>query len=565
MPDLSRQKSSRIGDILLEKGIISEEQLEKSLEIQRKTGDYLGEILIYLGFADTEQVYCVLSRQRGIPYIDITDLDIESEILEMIPRDFAEKFTVLPLFVEGDSIKIAVADHLDVNAFDGISSMTGLHPEPMLNSRRNINKAIRENYARPDQLERDMRQLVEEEKDNEKPLNGEFKIHDSEPDTPAVRFVNLIIQQGIDRKASDLHLEPHKDSIVLRYRIDGILHKATPPSRQLYSAVVARIKVLANLDVAEYRLPQDGRLRLDKYDVDIRMSIIPTIHGEKVLMRFLDQTQLVLDLEKLGLSIDQQKILNTNLQEPQGIILVTGPTGSGKTTTLYSSLAYINTPDVNIMTVEDPVEYTFANINQIQVKSDIGLTFASVLRSMLRQDPDVLMVGEIRDMETGQIAMRASMTGHLVLSTIHTLNAVATISRLQAMGLQAYLLASSLNLIVAQRLVRQICHRCKKVYKPLPENLEALGLPAEGEYYAGKGCKYCNNTGYRDRIGIYEMLPVTKELSWLIARNAEEEDLEKSETYKNMVTLRQSGAEKVKEGITTVEEVLAKAPEKDSK
>ena len=429
--------SNQLGDILLDKGIISEAQLHKALEKQKETGDYLGEILIHMGHAEPGDVYSVLSRQRGIPYIDITNLDIDSEVLRMIPRDFAEKFTVLPLFVEGGSLKVAVADHLDVYAFDGISTMTGLHPEPMLSSRQSIRKAIRENYARPDQLENDMRQLVEAEKQKERPPEEAINIHKKEPDTPAVRFVNLIIQQGIERNASDLHLEPHKDSLSMRYRIDGILHEATPPTSDMYSAIIARIKVLANLDVAEYRLPQDGRLR---------------------------------------------------------------------------------------------------------------------------QDPDVLMVGEIRDRETGEIAIRASMTGHLVLSTIHTLNTVATIGRLKSMGIQPYMLASSISLIIAQRLVRRICPRCREQYTPLDENIEALGLSPGATYYHGKGCKYCNETGYRGRIAVYEILPVTKKLSWLISRNADTDQIEESDACKDRKTLRQSGAEIVKQGISTAEEILARTP-----
>lgn len=550
----------RLGDILLEKGVITEEQLKNALDKQKKTGDYLGEVLIHLGYAATPQVYHVLSRQRGIPYIDITNLDIDAEVLHMIPREYAEQFTVLPLFVEGASIRIAVADHLDVMAFDGISTMTGLHPEPMLCSRSEIRKAIRENYARPDQLEHDMQLLLEAERKRERPKEEVFQLEQREPDTPAVRFVNLLLQQGVERKASDLHLEPHKDSAVMRYRIDGILHDATPPTRMMYDSVVSRIKVLAGMDIAEHRLPQDGHFRLEDCDIDIRVSVIPTIHGEKVVMRFLDKSQLVLDLSKLGLTEGQHENYVDALLQNQGIVLVTGPTGSGKTTTLYSGLSYINKPDVNIMTVEDPVEYVFPNINQIQLKPEIGLRFAAVLRSMLRQDPDVLMVGEIRDKETGDIALRASMTGHLVLSTLHTQNAITVVDRLSSMGVQPYLLASSLKLIIGQRLVRRICHRCKVQHDPVPESLKALGLPPEGEYFKGKGCEYCNKTGFRGRIAIYETLPVDTELARLIARNAPEEELSKSQACRNMLSLRQSGALKVKEGLTTAEEILIKTP-----
>jgi len=560
---MNKQAYDRLGDILLARGVITQEQLEKALEKQKETGDYLGEILIHMEYASAKEVYGVLSRQRGIPYVDIANLDIAPEVLEMIPRDFAEKFTVLPIAVEGGTLKIAVSDHLDVHAFDGISTMTGLYPEPTLSSRQAIRKAIREHYARPEQLDDDMRHLVETEQRKKEDLPPPVNIDDNEPDTPAVNFVNLIIQQGIERNASDLHLEPHKDSSSLRYRIDGVLHEATPPTSDMFAAVISRVKVLADLDVAERRLPQDGRLRLDEYDVDIRISTIPTIHGEKLLMRFLNKNQLVLDLAKLGFTDSQRKMFEYAISQPQGIVLVTGPTGSGKTTTLYSGLAYVNTRDINIMTVEDPVEYTFSNINQVQVKAGIGLSFASVLRSMLRQDPDILLVGEIRDRETGEIAVRASMTGHLVLSTIHTLNTTATISRLKSMGLQPYMLASSLSLIVAQRLARRACIRCRQEYEPLPENLTALGLPPDGKYYRGKGCQYCNETGYKGRIALYEMLPVTKDLAWLISRDADAEEIEKSDACKNVKTLRESGAEVVKQGITSAEEVLAKTPAED--
>ncbi len=564
MGDEKGGDAPRLGDILLAQGNITSEQLQNALDVQNKTGDFLGEILIHMGYADAPSVYRVLSRQRGIPYIDVTHIDIEAEVLQLIPREFAEKFTVLPLFVEGTSIKIAVADHLDVTAFDGISTMTALSPDTMLSSRTEIRKAIRENYARPDQLEHDMQRLLDDERRKEQPRDEETPLKGQEPETPAVRFVNLMLEQAVERKASDLHLEPHKDSATMRYRIDGILHDAPPPTRAMYAAVVSRIKVLSNLDISQRRLPQDGRFRMDDYDIDIRVSTIPTIHGEKLLMRFLDKHQLVLDLSKTGFTEDQGKAFTDALSEPQGIILVTGPTGSGKTTTLYSGIAYVNTPDVNIMTVEDPVEYVFPNINQIQVNPEIGLKFASVLRSMLRQDPDVLMVGEIRDRETGEIAVRASMTGHLVLSTLHTQNAINAIDRLESMGVQPYLLASSLRLIVAQRLVRRICYRCKEPHDPLPESLEALGLDPKGEYFKGKGCQYCNKTGYRGRIAVFEMLPVTKELSRLIARSASEDEFEQSATCQKMLTLRQSGAVKAAEGSTTVEEVLSKTPAEKS-
>ncbi len=557
----SGEVPERLGDILLSKGLITQEQLLKSLEAQRRTGDYLGEVLIHLGYAEPGDVYRVLSRQRGLPYIDIANLDIESEVLGLIPREFAERYTLIPLAVDGVTLKVAVADHLDVMAFDGISALTGLQPELMLCSRREIRKAIRENYARPDEIEKDMKRLLHVEAAKEEELRklvlnsgDEAEIADS----PAIRFVNLLLQQAAERKASDLHLEPHKDSVVMRYRIDGILHDATPPTASMHASIVSRIKILANLDIAEHRLPQDGRFRLESLDIDIRVSIVPTIHGEKVQMRFLDKARLVVELSALGMDPRQEELYKETLRRTQGIILVTGPTGSGKTTTLYSGLAYINTPGKNIMTVEDPVEYVFPAINQIQIRPEINLRFATALRSILRQDPDVIMVGEIRDHETGEIAIRASLTGHLVLSTLHTNTAAAAISTLTAMGTKSYLLASSLSLIIAQRLIRRICHRCKEVDTPDAVLLEKLKLDPKGTYYKGKGCRYCNDTGYRGQVAVFELLPITRSVARLISRDASEQEITAVAVQDGLISLLESGAEKVRQGITSAEEVLAR-------
>jgi type IV pilus assembly protein PilB len=550
----------RLGDVLVGLGKLTPQQLDKALDVQEKTGDYLGEVLIHLGFVSAADVYGVLSRRRGIPYVDVSDLDIEPEVLDLIPREFADRHTVIPLSVEGPFVKVAVSDHLDVDAFDGISTMTGLQPDLLLSSRRQIRKAILENYSRPEEVEKDMQRLLDSEAKKEAELRRLMQESKSvDPDSPAVRFVNLLLQQAVDRKASDLHLEPHKDSVAMRYRIDGILHDATPPTPAMYPAIVSRIKIMSRLNIAERRLPQDGRFRIEDSDIDVRVSIIPTIHGEKVLMRFLDKTSLVMDLGAIGLGDELVAAYKEALTRTQGIILVTGPTGSGKTTTLYAGISHINTSTRNIMTVEDPVEYVLPTINQIQIHPEINLTFASALRSILRQDPDVIMVGEIRDRETGDIAVRASLTGHLVLSTLHTNSAIAAVARLQSMGVKPYLLGSSLSLVIAQRLIRTICLRCKQPYSPSPAALARLGLEADGQYFTGAGCRYCNNTGYRGRTAIFEFVPVRQEFAHLIAKGVSMERLAKAADNERLCSMSQHGAQKVRDGETTVDEVLVHA------
>ncbi len=553
------QTTGRLGEVLVQRKVITEEQLQKALEKQQETGAYLGETLIELDYASSEIVYETLSEQVNIPFVSVGQLEIEPSLLQLVPEKFARRFCLLPLSLEGKVLRMAVADHYDIVALDTVASHTGFQVQLALCDRAELIEAIDFHYGSLTHMEETLQEVLDIEagaEEQDQPPVAELEIEAS--DAPVVRYVNLLIYQAIERRASDLHIEPRKNSVQVRARIDGVLHDLTPPSKAMLPAVASRIKILSGMDIGERRLPQDGRCKIEEKNIDIRVSTLPTIHGEKVQMRLLDKSRLVLDLAKLGFETDQQTVFEHCLQRPQGIILVTGPTGSGKTTTLYSGLSFINTEEKNIVTVEDPVEYELAGINQVQMKPIIGLTFANGLRSILRQDPDVILVGEIRDLETAEIAVRSALTGHLVLSTLHTNDAVATISRLSNMGVKPFLLGSSLTLIIAQRLVRKICDHCKERYDPAPAALEQLGLSPDGEFYRGAQCRRCNRTGYYGRVAVYEMLQVDRELGQLISRAVSEAELRDATEERGMVSLRQSGIQKIKAGITTVEEVIAR-------
>ncbi len=549
----------RLGEALLRKGAITETQLSEALTKQKDSGAYLGETLIELGYATPDVIYQTLSRQIDVPFVSVRSVEIEPSVLQLVPRKLARRFHVLPLSAKDGVLKVAVADHLDIVALDTIASNTGLDVQVVLSDRAEVREAIDYHYGGLTALEETLQEALDIEAGDaeaEQPPVAELEMEAG--DAPVVRYVNLLIHQAIEKRASDLHIEPRRKAVQVRARIDGVLHDLTPPSKSMLPAVVSRIKILSGLDIGERRLPQDGRCKVEDRNIDIRVSTLPTIYGEKVVLRLLDKSRLVLELSELGLEKDQQELYEFSLQRPQGIILVTGPTGSGKTTTLYSGLSFINSEDKNIVTVEDPVEYELAGINQVQMKPPIGLTFASALRSILRQDPDVIMVGEIRDLETAEIAVRAAMTGHLVLSTVHTNDAIATVNRLSNMGVKSYLLGSSLTLIVAQRLVRRICSHCREPHDSPPEVLSKLGLEPAGTFYHGTGCRRCNRTGYYGRVAVFEMLPIDKEFSRLISRGVSEVELRNAAQERGMVTLREAGIGKVERGVTTVEEVVAR-------
>ncbi len=554
----------RLGSILLRKGVITEGQLEKALQKQKKTGKYLGETLVEHTGIPMEEVFKALAEQLDMPYLSLDSVDdIDMSVLQLIPEKFARRFKILPLAMEENTLRLAVTDQFDLTALDSVASNTGCVIETFFTGRKQLEEMIERQYGRLSSIEDELQGLVMEE-DDSGPEETRTTLEELEAgalDAPIVRFVNLLIHQSIDKNASDLHIEPRKKSVEVRARIDGVLHNLTPPTKAMFPAVLSRIKILAGLDISERRLPQDGKCSIENKDIDIRVSTLPTIYGEKVVMRLLNKRNLMLGLPELGFEPEQQKAFETALHAPQGIILNTGPTGSGKTTTLYSGLNYVRSGATNIVTVEDPVEYELAGINQVQVKAPIGFTFANALRSILRQDPDIVMVGEIRDFETAEIAVRAALTGHLVLSTLHTNNAVATINRLKDMGVKPYMLGSCLDVIMAQRLVRRICRHCKEPANTLGPVRRQLGIADDVQLYRGAGCKRCMNTGYSGRVGIYELLKVTKPIGEAISRDASETELLDLAKQEGMITLHECGLRKIQQGLTTPEEIEARTIE----
>ncbi len=554
-------RSDLLGERLVAEGLITRKQLQDALDKQAETGDYLGDTVVGEGYASAEDVYRIVAEREDMPFVTLSSEVINTDVLQIVPANLARRFEMIPLAVEGDSLRVAVADHLAIMAFDTIASTTGYSVEPVLSTKEQIRRAFDTYYSTGENLEENLEEIVKTQPTEEMDQPSVKELELEARDTPVVRFVNLLIQQAVQKRASDVHIEPRQDSVSVRVRIDGVLHHLTAPTKAMLPAVTTRIKILSGLDIGERRLPQDGRFRLEERNVDIRVSIMPTIHGEKVVMRLLDKSKLVLELSELGFNQREEEIFKSNLEQPQGIVLVTGPTGSGKTTTLYSGLATINRDDRNIITVEDPVEYELQGINQVHVKPAIGLTFAEGLRCILRQDPDVIMVGEIRDKETATMAVRAALTGHLVLSTIHTNSAVATINRLRNIGVESFLLGSCLTLVLAQRLVRRICPDCKAPYS-VPDSLrERLGLSADVTCYHGEGCSRCNRTGYYGRLALFEMLAIDRELGTMISENEEEDVLLAAARAKGFRTLRESGVACIRDAVTTPEEVIARTME----
>ncbi|MCX7920257.1 MAG: type IV-A pilus assembly ATPase PilB [bacterium] len=557
----------RLGEMLVAEGVITEEQLQQALAQQKKMGKRLGDVLISLGFASEETIAAALGRQLGIPYITLSHYEIDPQIIKTIPEDIVRRYKIIPVDKTGNQLTVALADPANIYILDELKVLTGNEIIPLISYESEINRAIEQYYRKQDVIQETLKDIEEIKTDielvaDEKELDL-AQIKDMAEDAPVVKLVNVIIQEAIKERASDIHIEPYEDSLRVRYRIDGVLHEVAPPPKRLHAAITSRIKILAELDIAERRLPQDGRFKVRVADrvVDMRVSCIPTIFGEKIVMRILDRGGLVLDLTRLGFEPDHLQTFQEVIRKPYGMILVTGPTGSGKTTTLYSALSTINSPTRNIMTAEDPVEYQLKGINQVQVKEDIGLTFASALRSFLRQDPDIILVGEIRDYETAEIAIKAALTGHLVLSTLHTNDAPSSITRLTDMGVQPFLVAASLLMVVAQRLVRQICPRCKEVYTPTAEIVRTLGItdrdPESLRFYRGTGCDYCHKSGYRGRQALYEILTINEKIREAIVDKASASVIKRLAKEKGMRTLRDSGILKVLDGTTTVEEVLS--------
>ncbi|MDD4900266.1 MAG: ATPase, T2SS/T4P/T4SS family [Candidatus Omnitrophica bacterium] len=567
---MAKEKYLRLGELLVREGLITEAQLEKAISTQRQEGGRLGEVLIKLGVVKEDQMVAVLGKQLGIPYFSLgtgmlkpaTDQQLE----QLVPHDFAYKNSVLPLSRTMTSLTVAMVDPLDLILIDNLKQITRCDINPVVATKSDISKAIEQFYGKAAMFKKavdasydtsalDLTTEIKEAGDEELSID---KLIARAEEAPVVKLVDLIIRQAIDEHASDIHVEPFKERISLRYRIDGKLYEIPPPAKHLHMSIISRIKILSKLDIAEKRLPQDGSflVKLEDRVVDLRISIIPTIYGEKAVMRILDRSSIVVELGQMGFEPKQLELIRKAISLPYGLVFIAGPTGSGKSTTLYAILSEIKNPEKNIVTVEDPVEYKIDGINQLQIKPDIGLTFAAALRSFLRQDPDIMLVGEVRDLETAQICIRSALTGHLVLSTVHTNDAPTAVSRLIDMGIESYMLAPSILIIIAQRLLRRLCPDCKEAYEPTPEQLKSVKLKTD-LIYKPKGCAKCNQIGYKGRSCIAEVLLVNEELRALINQNAPFQKIREAARAAGMQTLYESAIKKVEEGITSLEEAFS--------
>jgi type IV pilus assembly protein PilB len=614
--------SAKLGEILVRENLLSPQQLREALDYQREHGGRLGFNLVKLGFISDDMITAVLSRQYGVPSVNLELFDIDESVIRLIPSEVAKKYSVLPLSRVGATLTLAMVDPTNVFAMDDIKFMTGLNIEPVVVSEVSVQEAIAKYYDHSREIELagafenefdsysfnqnvhggsngngngyqsgisyqtpqnekltsdDLVSLDEFEFDAGGDADGLEVVEDKEEidlstlsrlseDAPVVRLVNVLLVDSLRRGASDIHIEPYEKELRIRFRIDGVLYNIMNPPLKMRDALTSRVKIMSKLDIAEKRLPQDGRIKIKvkvdnrSRELDFRVSTLPTLFGEKVVLRLLDKEKLMLDMTKLGFEPDSLEKFKRNIIKPYGMVLVTGPTGSGKTNTLYSALQSLNTPDTNIMTAEDPVEFNLHGINQVQMKEQIGLNFAAALRSFLRQDPNIILVGEIRDFETAEIAIKAALTGHMVLSTLHTNDAPSTISRLMNMGIEPFLVATSVNLIQAQRLIRRVCSECKAEHPVPVEALVEIGFSSEEartmKTYKGRGCQTCNGTGYKGRIGLYEVMEVTDTLRELILIGASALELRKKAIEDGMLSLRESGLHKIRNGITTVDEVV---------
>jgi type IV pilus assembly protein PilB len=594
----------RIGELLLKEKRITPAQLQEALNYQKTNGGKLGFNLVKLGFVKDEEITALLSKQYGVPSINLAQFEIDPAIVKLIPAETAHKYQIVPLSRAGATLTIAMTDPTNVFAMDDIKFMTGYNVEPVVASETAVADAITRYYpanapapvvkiaAEPkkkkeprieqaanltnaatlEMVTRALEETTGSIEDEEVEMLEEIEqidvtqLEKQGGEAPVIRLVNLMLMSAIQKGASDIHIEPYEKEFRVRFRIDGLLYNVMAPPMKFRDAITSRVKIMAKLDIAEKRLPQDGRIKIRFGDgeggtkeIDFRVSILPTLFGEKIVMRLLDKDKLMLDMTKLGFESESLRKLEVAIGKPWGMVLVTGPTGSGKTNTLYSSIAKINTHETNIMTAEDPVEFNLVGVNQVQVRENIGLNFAAALRSFLRQDPNIILVGEIRDFETAEIAVKASLTGHLVLSTLHTNDAPSTISRLMNMGIEPFLVASSVNLICAQRLVRRLCTECKKDHPHEAKALVDAGFTQEEAEKVvpkkGTGCDRCNNTGYKGRVGLYEVMEITDELRELILVGASALELRRKAIDEGMITLRRSGLLKVMDGVTTIEEV----------
>src|SRR3979411_152808 len=565
--------SQRLGDLLVKEKIITPEQLEQATKVQKETNCRLASALVRLGFLSDEDVTNFLSRQYGVPAINLSYFEIDPAVVKLIPYETAKRYQILPLSRVGASLTIAMVDPTNVFAMDDIKFMTGFNIEPVVASESSIIVGIDKAYgtSKEEELEQVMQSMNDLGEGADVEVQGEeqeIELKEQEKaadEAPIVKLVNLVLTDAVKRGASDIHMEPYEKEFRVRFRIDGVLQAIMSPTLKLRDALISRLKIMSKLDISEKRLPQDGRIMLKmniggrKKQLDFRVSTLPTLWGEKIVLRLLDKENLRLDMTKLGFEPESLVKFEKAILKPYGMVLVTGPTGSGKTNTLYSSISRLNQPDTNIMTAEDPVEFQLGGVNQVQMKEQIGLNFAAALRAFLRQDPNIILVGEIRDFETAEIAIKAALTGHLVLSTLHTNDAPSTISRLMNLGIEPFLVATSVNLIQAQRLIRRVCKDCKREQPNPAEALMEIGFSSEEaktiKIQKGKGCTTCNNTGYKGRCGLYEVMEVDDEIRELVLVGASAVELKKKAIERGMITLRRSGLIKVAAGMTTLEEV----------
>ncbi len=563
-------KKMRLGDALISEGLINEEQLQQALALQKKSGKRLGAVLVEMHLVTEQDIVQILSKQLRIPFIDLSNYLIDPVIAKLVPEHIAKRHMLIPINKVGNKLTVAMVDPLNIIAIDDIQLMTGLMVKPVVATHTDINKALQDAYGAVAQQDKLMDDLEDIGHADDEDLDGLGEL--GENDAPIIRLCNLVISQAVQNGVSDIHIEPFEKELRIRYRQDGMMFTAMNPPKKATAAITSRIKIMSSLNIAEKRLPQDGRIKIKVANrmIDLRVSVLPVIWGEKIVMRILDQTSLKVNLEDLGFEPKTLDRFKSGIASPYGIILVTGPTGSGKTTTLYSALTSVNSIDTNVMTAEDPVEYMLHGVNQVQCKPEIGLTFAAALRSFLRQDPDVIMVGEIRDFETAEIAIKASMTGHLVLSTLHTNDAPGTIGRIVNMGIEPFMVTTSVILVQAQRLVRKICKDCKFEIKPraeqisqfgiTPELIRRIDLPHINEknmmFYKGKGCESCNNSGSRGRIGVYEVMMMSERLRDIILNGGSTDDIRRQAIEEGMLSLRESALRKALTGMTSLEEVL---------
>jgi type IV pilus assembly protein PilB len=558
---------SRIGELLLREKMLSLQQLQQAQDEAKRTGKRLGATLARLGYVDDQRLTQFVAKQYSLPSVNLSELEIDQTVLKLVPREICEKHQVIPIRRNGPTLVVAMADPSNIYAIDELKFLTQYNIDPVVTSEASIETALSRYYDKGPDLDQMVGELGDIDNVDYAAVTDEnvnvVDLENQAGEAPVVKLCNAILLSAIKKKASDIHIEPYEKSFRVRFRIDGILQEEMRPPLKLRNAITSRLKIMASLDIAERRLPQDGRIKLKiggNREMDFRVSVLPTLYGEKIVMRLLDKSTLQLDMTKLGFDIKPLEDFKYAIKKPYGMVLVTGPTGSGKTTTLYSALSELNTIDCNISTAEDPVEFNLHGINQVQMHEDIGLNFATALRAFLRQDPNIIMVGEIRDFETAEIAVKAALTGHLVLSTLHTNDAPSTVSRLLNMGIEPFLVTASVNLVLAQRLARRICMDCKVPGEKHPEALAKMGMSEDqirgAKIMKGKGCATCNNTGYKGRVALYEVMPFFDPLKELVLQGASAAEIKAEMIRQGVQSLRMAGVQKILEGMTTPEEVL---------